>query len=287
MSEFGPGTIPALDAPRKGDVVGIISPHAGLSYSGGVAANAYAALAEDGVPDTVVMIASHGGFDAVYLQTAGSWQTPLGTTEIDTEVAEAISANASTVQPDARAVLSVADNTFELQLLFIQYLSLATKIVPIAAGSRKFAKISSAADELSTALAPYFDPSSEKKVAILASTDLTHYGPQFDLTPKAGRPAEEQNEWIRENDVRVLDMIGRLDETGTDEILAEALAHHNLCCPGAIILGLETMKQLKEKAGFEKLEAKLLKQATSFDVEPRDGGGMFSAVGYGSFAICR
>ncbi len=292
LSPFGPGSLPKRGKPAGpgGSLLGIISPHAGYSYSGGVASNGYHAIAEDGIPDTVVLIAHHGGFDSIYLQDKGEWETPLGTSLVDEEVAGKIVAAAREIKVDSHRVISLADNTFELQLPFIQYISKDTKIVPVAAGSRTYGKIKTAAGELATGLAPFFGKGAKagKKVVIVASTDLTHYGLlHFGFAPAHGKPAKEQNAWVQNNDSRVLHMIEALDQQDTADILAEALDHQNLCCPGAITLAMETMKQLKTKCGFAGLQAKLFKQATSYDVEPHGDGGSFSAVGYGSIAIRR
>lgn len=289
-SDFGPGELPerGTPVPPGGSLVGIMSPHAGYTFSGGVASNGYKAIADDGIPATIVLIAHHGGFDSIFMQTAGSWETPLGTSTVDEEVASNIAAVAEQIRPDSDKVIALADNTFELQLPFIQYLSTDIKIVPIAAGSRTYSKITQAADELSSGLQEYFLPDSTKKVVIVASTDMTHYGPQFDLTPARGQPPEEQNEWINANDMRVVEMLQNLDTETTDRILNEALSNYNICCPGAITLAMETFKQLKRKCDFGKLEVSLLKHATSFDVEPHESGfGGFSAVGYTSLAITR
>ncbi|NMC07378.1 MAG: AmmeMemoRadiSam system protein B [Candidatus Lokiarchaeota archaeon] len=289
-SPFGPGSLPKRGKPAGpgGAIVGIVSPHAGYSYSGGVASNGYHAIAEDGIPDTVVLVAYHGGFDGIYLQDKGSWETPLGTSIVDGEVAGKIAAVASEIVVDSRRVIDLADNTFELQLPFIQYLSLDTRIVPIAAGSRAYPKIKAAASELASGLASFFMTGASKKVVIVASTDLTHYGlAHFGFAPAHGKPAKEENAWVRNNDSRVLRMIENLEVEDTAKILAEALDHQNLCCPGAITLAMEAMKQLKEKCGFARLKSRLLKQATSYDVEPRGDGFSFSAVGYASVAITR
>nr|MDO8086317.1 AmmeMemoRadiSam system protein B [Candidatus Sigynarchaeum springense] len=290
FSTFGPGSLPKRGKPAgpSGSLVGIMSPHAGYTYSGGVASNGYYAIAQDGIPDTVVLIAHHGGFDSIYLQDKGSWETPLGTSIVDADVAGNIAAVAKEIKVDSRRVISLADNTFELQLPFIQYLSLDTKIVPIAAGSRTYSKIKAGANEISAGLASFFMKEASKKVVIVASTDLTHYGLlHFGFAPAHGKPANDQNSWVRNNDSRVLRLIEALDQKDTADILDEALDNQNLCCPGAITLAMETIKQLKGKCGFAGINVRLLKQATSYDVEPHKEGAAFSAVGYASIVITR
>jgi len=62
--------------------LGIVSPHAGLVYSGSVAGAVYASIE---LPDTFVLIGpNHTGLGApVSLMAKGQWETPLGTVRID------------------------------------------------------------------------------------------------------------------------------------------------------------------------------------------------------------
>ena len=56
LHELGPKKLPPVNTNRLTTVVGLVCPHAGYMYSGPVAANAYYALAEDGKPDTAVIL---------------------------------------------------------------------------------------------------------------------------------------------------------------------------------------------------------------------------------------
>ena len=74
-----------------GDLVALIAPHAGLKYSGPVAAHAYR-LVRDRLLDVVVLVGpSHfAGFDGVALYPSGGFGTPFGVLSIDAECARAI-----------------------------------------------------------------------------------------------------------------------------------------------------------------------------------------------------
>src|SRR6185436_6460371 len=88
-----PGTAPALAAAvdrhlaaadrngrdLAGDLVALIAPHAGLMYSGPVAAHAYRLL-RGRVFDVAVLVGpSHFvGFDGVSIYPSGGFETPLG-----------------------------------------------------------------------------------------------------------------------------------------------------------------------------------------------------------------
>src|SRR6267142_1062101 len=81
--------VPSVEVP--GRLVALISPHAGLRYSGPVAAHAYARLR--GLRDlTVVLVGpSHRmRFDGVSVYARGAFATPLGEIPIDEGVAQAL-----------------------------------------------------------------------------------------------------------------------------------------------------------------------------------------------------
>lgn len=289
LSPAGPGSLPEPGAPATGAgrVIGIISPHAGLSFSGPVAAHGYHALASGGLPDVIVLVGSHGGFDGIVVQDAGKWESPLGASPVHETIARAVASSNGGFSSDPRDMRVMMDNTFELQLPFIHYLKgpAGIPLVPIAAGSRTWPAIERAAAALARVLSPYLAPGSTETIAIVGSTDLTHYGRfQFGFAPAHGQSSTDQNDWVRGNDARVLRMIQDLATVPTRDILEEAASHHNLCCPGAVALVLETVKQLATICKIQELGARVLKQATSYDVLP-DRGGDFTAVGYASVAF--
>ncbi len=82
----------AAGAPEvKGRLVALVSPHAGLHYSGPVAAHSYALLrAREGVSVVLVGPAHRAAFEGVAVHASGGWETPLGTAPIDDELAAAL-----------------------------------------------------------------------------------------------------------------------------------------------------------------------------------------------------
>src|ERR1700736_1155552 len=76
-----------------GDLVALVAPHAGLMYSGPVAAHAYRLLRDRRFDVVVIVGPSHFvGFDGVAVHRAGGFETPLGLARIDEDCAEAIAA---------------------------------------------------------------------------------------------------------------------------------------------------------------------------------------------------
>ncbi len=108
--------------------IAVLSPHAGLIYSGSVAGAVYSSIE---LPGTIVLIGpNHTGLGApVSLMSAGEWETPLGTVSIDEVLARSILSRSPRVQDDTLAHLR--EHSLEVQLPFIQYLKPDCRIVPI------------------------------------------------------------------------------------------------------------------------------------------------------------
>ncbi|MEJ2047819.1 MAG: AmmeMemoRadiSam system protein B, partial [Dehalococcoidia bacterium] len=74
---------------KKEEVIGLVSPHAGYIYSGPVAG---AVISRVRFKDTFIIIGpNHTGMGKpLSIMTRGTWETPLGQVEIDSELAEKI-----------------------------------------------------------------------------------------------------------------------------------------------------------------------------------------------------
>ena len=200
----GPGRLHAVnpDGPRK--IVGLVSPHAGLKYSGSVASCAYYRLAEDGLPDTVVLIGPNhrSYYPAVALSDDKAWRTPLGEVHLNVGAAEAIVSAFPAAKIDPAAHL--AEHSLEVQLPFLQHLAdLAGKnirIVPILIGASIRAIIEENEVEVARRLGNAIATALHGKDAIvIASTDFTHY---------------ESNETAITKDSKAISQILALDEAG-------------------------------------------------------------------------
>jgi hypothetical protein len=255
IEEFASTGSPCASPQRKR--VGGIVPHAGWYYSGKIACHVIQCLKAAGAPDTIVIFGRHlHPTGRNYIMKEGQWATPLGALDIDGELGERVAAEFSfTVETAARYE---EDNTIELQLPFIKYFFPDAQILPIgvppAVGSLR---IGERAIEISRAMG--------KKVMVLGSTDLTHYGYNYGFTPKGvGKAAVE---WVKgENDKRLIDLILKMDAKG---VIHESVKNHNACCSGAVAAAIAAAAKLGSSTG-EKLI-----YATSYDVRPDS-----SFVGY-------
>jgi len=252
LDPLGPGSLPKVsrEGPRR--IKGLVVPHAGLMYSGPVAAHAYLSLAEDGVPETAIIIGpNHTGWGAgISIMVEGSWSCPLGEVEIDSELASKIHREANLVAIDEEAHIN--EHSIEVQLPFLTYIyGEEVKLVPICMMPQAY----EACVDLGRAIA---SAAAGRNVVVIAATDFTHYEPQ--------RSAEVK-------DRKAIDAILRMDAKGLLDVVAEE--DISMCGPGPVA------SMLIAVASWGASKAELLKYATSGDVT-RDYS---SVVGYASLKV--
>ena len=149
------------------ELVALIAPHAGLMYSGPVAAHAYRQLLGRSVGLVVLVGPSHFlGFEGVSIYRAGGFETPLGVAEIDEECASAIMAAAPIVHE--RAAAHAREHSLEMQLPFLKRVAPEARIVPLVVG-RQTAETALALGEALGAVLK------GRNALLVASTDLSHY----------------------------------------------------------------------------------------------------------------
>lgn len=170
LHKLGPQKLPTINKttrPRK--IVGLICPHAGYMYSGPVAATAFYNLAQDGKPDTVVLLGpNHTGYgSALSVMREGAWQTPLGNIEIDTKLTDNIIQETRILDIDD--VAHRYEHSLEVQLPFLQFIyGNSFKIVPICFLMQDY----DSAVEIGRALTEALDATN---TVVIASSDMTHY----------------------------------------------------------------------------------------------------------------
>jgi len=243
-------------------IAGIV-PHAGWVCSGAVAGQVIRACAQDEAIETFVV------FGAVHLMTGpqavvyaeGSWQTPLGETVIDEELASSAVAASPFIVADGSA--HSGEHSIEVQLPFLQYVAPSARLLPIMVPP------SSTAHQVGQVVAEQAR-SLGRKAVFLGSTDLTHYGPRYRFTPQGMGP--DALRWAKEvNDRRVIDLCLRL---AAAEVVGEASQHHNACGGGAIAATLGAARTCGAT------RARLCQHTTSAEVLRDRLGDMADAVGY-------
>ncbi len=160
----------------KEEAVGLVSPHAGYIFSGGVAG---AVMSRVKLKDTfVIMGPNHTGIGKpLSIMTEGIWKTPLGEVEIDSELGKRILATSSHLQEDHAA--HQYEHSIEVQIPFLQYLKKDIKFVPIILAYSSLTTYKEVGRELAKAI-----KESNKEVVIIASSDMTHYESQLSAKKK-------------------------------------------------------------------------------------------------------
>jgi AmmeMemoRadiSam system protein B len=155
--------------------LGVVSPHAGLMYSGSVAGAVYSRVE---LPGTFVLIGpNHTGLGApVSLMAQGQWETPLGTVRINEELASAILSGSRLVREDSLAHLK--EHSLEVQLPFIQCLKDEFTIVPVQMMDTRLETCIALGNAVARAIADCGSRNAEfkdKGTLIVASSDMSHY----------------------------------------------------------------------------------------------------------------
>lgn len=162
----------------KGEIFGLLLPHAGYIFSGPIAAYGFKAIAGQKFDTVIIMGDSHcERFDGVSFWPEGSWQTPLGEVEIDAELAKKMLAGSRRFF--RRDSAHLFEHSIEVQLPFLQKTLKGFKILPIIIGSE---------DEDWQILAEkILENRKNRKILIIASVDLSHY-----LSYDKARKADEK-----------------------------------------------------------------------------------------------
>jgi len=150
-----------------GDLVALIAPHAGLMYSGPVAAHAYRLLRDRTFDVAVLVGPSHfAGFDGVSVYPSGGFDTPFGIVPVDEACARAIAAATPVVHeyPAGHA----REHSLEMQLPFLSHLAPGVRIVPLLMGYQTAETAAALGGALALALRG-------RRALLVASTDLSHY----------------------------------------------------------------------------------------------------------------
>ena len=228
----------------------IIAPHAGLMYSGPVAAHAYR-LVRACAYDVVVLVGpSHFvGFPGVSVWPRGAWETPLGAVAVAEDVAASLAADRALVQvnPSAHA----REHSLEMQLPFIGRVLPDVPIVPLVMGYQTRETAEQLGDALTRALR-------NRRALLVASSDLSHYH-------DARRAASL--------DAVVLEHVEALDPDALMRALEQEPAH--ACGGGPMVAVLRAARALGAT------RARVLRYADSGDVS----GDKDSVVGYMAAAI--
>jgi AmmeMemoRadiSam system protein B/AmmeMemoRadiSam system protein A len=230
----------------EGEIVALVSPHAGYMYSGRVAAYAYQMLEGKHFDSVVVVAPSHRAlFKGASLYDRGGYRTPLGVVPIDTELSRKMMERRKEIQflPEAH----FQEHSLEVQIPFLQVVLKTFKLIPIVMEPYWSWET---CQYLASAIA---EAVKGKNVLLVASSDLSHF--------------HSYEEAVKLDQI-VLDHIDRFDPEGLNRDLRNGRGE--ACGGGPIISIMLAAKALGANKG------KVLKYLNSGDVT----GDRSRVVGY-------
>lgn len=249
---------------------GGIVPHAGWICSGAIAGETIGAL-KSARPDADLIVV----FGAIHtpiptklaaLDSHAKWIEPSGESVVIEDVRAGLREKSDSFVVDDRFHLQ--EHAVEVELPLIEVAWPRAAILPIEISLAMNA--ASIGRETARRVIQ-----SNRRPVFLASSDLTHYGPNYGFAP-AGIGTHGL-EWAKQNDRRLLDLVERFD---VDAIVPEVATRANACGGGAIAAMLAACREYG--AG----SATVLTHASSFEtlkiVAPQTP---HNAVGYAAVVV--
>ena len=245
--------------------LGFVVPHAGLVYSGTVAASAYRHLEAEKPERVFILGFSHrGSRPGVLIPDVRAIGTPLGETPVDSEAVRELAFEEpfTMVAEDL-----VCDHSVEIQLPLLQRAAPGAPVVPLYVGHLDDEERRAAALSLARRMRP--------GDVLLASSDFTHYGRAFGYEPFA--PDEDVCRNLSALDAGVIDAASSLDSGFFLDTLSGL--DSTVCGYEPIALLLETLSALAGEDVFQQT----LDYQTSADLT----GDFQNSVSYASLGYFR
>jgi AmmeMemoRadiSam system protein B len=243
----------AAPSPPVGDLRALVCPHAGLRYSGPVAAFAYGLLrGRDELTAAIVGPSHRFAFEGVAVFARGAFETPFGPALVDSDLADALVAVTPEVRADARP--HEREHSLEMQLPFLQHLVPSLRIVPVLMGTQSRGEVDALESALVTTLAG-------RDALLIASSDLSHYLSRREASAKDAQ------------------VVGDVEGFAPERLMDRLERERNVACGGGPMVAV--MKAAR-KLGAD--HASVLRYADSGDVGERDTSRV---VGYLAAALTR
>ncbi|MHC1626650.1 MAG: AmmeMemoRadiSam system protein B [Methanoculleaceae archaeon] len=149
----------------EGEALGLVSPHAGIIYSGETSAYAYSSISPEFDGTFVVIGPSHQGFQTC--TSAMSWETPLGIIDADEDLVDMLDL------PVDDYSMTQPENSLEVQMPFIKFRFPGARIAPILMGDQRLSSARLVAEKILRARR-----GASCDIRIVASSDFSHYVPE-------------------------------------------------------------------------------------------------------------
>ena len=236
----------------EGDIVGLISPHAGYVYSGQTAAYGYKLVRGRTYDAVVVLSPLHRMSGQKYVvNTADFYETPLGRIPVDKERLSALSGTV-----DLSYVDYEEEHSLEIQLPFLQAALGEFRLVPIMIGHGDVYDCGDLIEALVSLI-------KSERILLVASTDLHHI-------PDYGE--------VKRRDGQVVEALKSTDLERIRKVLGERDC--SVCGRVPVSIVIDATK----RTGAQKIV--ILHQTNSGDITGDRSPGQYT-VGYLSAAIVR
>ncbi len=238
------------EEPRKLAARGVVVPHAGYVYSGGVAGRVFSSV--EIPPRLVIFCPNHtgAGTDASVM-ARGAWRMPWGDVPVDEELAARLLSAAPILSEDPSA--HRGEHSLEVQLPFIHRFRLDFSFVPVALGWLSLEECRELGEAVGRTVAADPEPP-----LLVASSDMSHYEPDARARAK---------------DRMAIDRILALDPEGLHRTVAQERISMCGVIPATVVLFAAR--------ALGASSARLVEYATSGDAS----GDYDRVVGYAGLAI--
>ncbi|KJU82501.1 Mediator of ErbB2-driven cell motility (Memo)-like domain protein [Candidatus Magnetobacterium bavaricum] len=165
------------DTKDKDKVFGLVSPHAGLIYSGRVAGATYSRVS---MPGNIILVGpNHTGMGERFaLMSSGKWEIPTHTFDIDEDMANMLLKHSVFLKDDP--IAHYYEHSLEVQLPFIAHFLASTpsadvKIVPITMLHASLQECNQVGITIARVIQMARSAGLVTDVVIVASSDMSHY----------------------------------------------------------------------------------------------------------------
>jgi AmmeMemoRadiSam system protein B/AmmeMemoRadiSam system protein A len=213
----------------------LIVPHAGIIYSGQVAAWGFKQIEGKDYSRIILLGGSHQAwFNHAAIDNEGLWQTPLGQVKIDEDFANSIIDKKDNIIADKNPFAN--EHSLEMELIFLQKVLKNFTIVPVL--------VSNPSEQLIASLAEKINRLVDDQTLLVISSDLSHYPPY----ESANQADEEIINSILSGNQETFDKTVKMVESKNYPGLETAA-----CGREAIKVALKTAELLKIK-NFKKIQ---------------------------------